>query len=421
MAQIPNYNLIASRGQTIANGIQRGFDIMAQTTSSAIQEYKNKRTVENAYTNGVRKNIFDNAQRYGLSNSQADAMAQRMKYKEGESIEDYEKRIAPTLNNMVIWESYVKDPEYKVDLPNPFTDTQTFISSMDAAKQKREDKEIGEAVQRTVLGDEQALGGEPGPSRPDVKTQEEATQRIAGRVGVDRPVSNEQLQQFPAFRSLPTQAGIAKQKQTETKEALQTRKTEADIGLTEQKTATQRALELKASKTKKQDVDNLKDLVAITRAELAAGVILKNTIKEDAEGNPTEEWIDAKEVVDLLRKKRIEVEKRGAVEDPNAIKPGMEAIQIADKIQEDIQKAGAKDEAAQMSIVVDRLSMLALTRGIQMDKAKIEAAMKQGHSAADIAQRIIMRAPQQPQQGNIPQLQQAHEPSVPGVGGRIGR
>ena len=447
MAQMPDYSLIARRGQAIGSGIEKALNIIAQTGTNAVQEYKRKRTVENAYK-GIRGSIVEGQEKFGLSDSQADAMASRLKYRDGEKMEAYEKRVAPTLKNMLVWQEYTKDPDFKIDLPNPFLDNQTFFSTLDMQTKRKEQKEIGEAVQSSVFGDR--VGGLPEGTdisniQEDIKTQdpstfqgpeqgvtqagtqEDATGMIAARMG-NRPVSEKQLQQFPAFRSLPSEAGMAKSRQSD----LQSQNLEAGIGLkgaqteaaqalTKQRNTSEMLARLKASENKKQEVNNIKDLSTITRMEISARELLKDTPKYgvDAMGMPnesgdiSEDWIDVKELSEILKEKRNQVAKAGGQNIPEPIKPTMEAISIANKVEEDYNKIypkGAKDDSAMISLAIDRINQFAKFNGVSIDPGRIEAALKQGSTVADIAQRIIMAKKQTP----TPQQE-------PTIGGRIGR
>jgi len=445
MAQMPDYSLIAKRGQAIGSGIEKALNIIAQTSTSAVEEYKRKRTVENAYK-GIRGFVLDGQEKFGLSNSQADAVASKLKYRDNEKVEDYEKRVAPTLKNMMVWQEYTKDPDYKVDLPNPFLDNQTFFSTLDMETKRKEQKQIGEAVQETVFGSR--VGGlpegtdisnmqqdmkkqEPSAYQPPEQgvtqagTQEDATGMIAARMG-GRPVSEQQLQQYPAYRSLPSEAGMAKGRQSE----LQTKSLEAGIGLkgaqteatqalTKQRNTSEMLSRLKASENKKQDVNGIKDLNLVTRMEISARELLKDTPKYgiDEMGNPkesgdiSEDWIDVKELSEILKEKRNQVVKAGGGNVPEPIKPTMEATAVANKVEEDYNKIypkGSKDESAMLYLAVDRINQFAKSNGVSIDTGRIEAALKQGSTVADIAQRILMAKGQLPKQDTT-------------IGGRIGR
>lgn len=435
MAQMPDYSLIARRGQVIGTGIEKALNIIAQTSTNAVQEYKRKRTVENAYK-GIRGFVIDGQKKFGFSDSQADAVTSKLKYRDGEKVEAYEKRVGPTLKNFLVWQEYTKDHNYKVDLPNPFLDNQTFFSTLDMATKRKEQKQIGEAVQDVVFGSRK--GGLPEGTdisniQQDIKTQdpsayqppeqgvtqagtqEDATGMIAARMG-GRPVSEQQLQQFPAYRSLPSESGLAKQRysdlQSQNLEAgigLKGAQTEAAQALTKQRNTSEMLSKLKASENKKQEVNNLKDLNTIARLEISSKETLKDIPKYglDNFGNPkqsgdiNEEWIDMKELTEILKEKRNQVVKSGGGDVPEPIKPTIEASAVADKVGEDYNRMypkGAKDDSAMTSLAVDRISQFAKFNGVSIDPGRIEAALKQGSTVADIAQRIIMAKKQTPQQ-----------------------
>lgn len=417
---MPDYSLIAQRGQIVAKGIQDAMNIIANTSVQAIEEYKQKRNVETAYS-GVRGLILSNQKKYGFDDKQADAMMSKLKYRDGEKIEDYERRIAPTLINMRIWEDYTKDPEYKVDLPNPFLDTQSFVMMLNDKKQRMDDKNVGETVYSTVFGE----GGKPvSPElqstqqlpQPGVQqegqqqeaqqqlpqTREQATRQIAGRMG-SQPVTEQQLQKYPAYRSLPSEADIVqKQKEEELLNRIQAQ-TESAQALTSLRETTEEIKRLQASKSPKKEVDNLNDLTKVTNLELRARQQLGNMMSDDPS------YKEVEKIANLLKDQREKLTQK-----EGAIKPGMEANQIADKVLQDIQKIypkGTEKNEAVRSLAVDRISLFAQSKGLQIDREKIGASLDQGNSVADIIERILMAS----------KMQQTKPSSDFQIGGRIGR
>lgn len=459
MAVIPDYSATLSRGQAIANGIQQALNIIGSTGVNVVKQYQNQRSVETAYK-GVRGTILEKQKQYGLTDEQAEAMTARMKYRSDEKVEDYEKRIAPTLLNLQIWEKYTSDPNYQVDLPNPFTDTQSFLGLLELEKKTKEQKDIGEAVHESVFG-KRGGGLAPGTDISNIEqdiqkpsefpapesgvtqagTQEEATQMIAGRLG-GRPVSQEKLEEYPAFRTLPSEAGMARQQQEQQKQQLSQQKTEADISLkeaqtekaqaqTRQMTTSERVKTMSQSDNKKDEANRIKNLNDVTRLFIAANESLKTIPPDDGKGGVTEEYIDMKQLVEELKQRKSELQKTGGEKEETS----MEAKSEATKIEEEVKKmfpAGGQTEAGasgQIELSADKINKLALSIGVKIDFDKIRQSLKQGYSVADIIERILMAKKSQPSTEEQPgsqievrgtQIGKTGPPVTQGIGGRIG-
>lgn len=434
---IPDYSMVATRGQQIAKGIQDAINIIGQTSVAAIDAYKQQRNVETAFK-GIRGYIIENQQKYGLTDKQADAFADRLKFKPNEKVEDYEKRVAPTLLNMKVWEEYSKEPEFKIDLPNPFLDNQSFISVLNHKKKLRDERDLGEAVYSSVFGQRGTMQPTTEPEMANklpmedrtqetggmapAQTQEEATQRIAGRLP-GKMIGEEQLQQFPSYRSLPSEAGIAKGQMAQQKFQTEQQQSEAKLGLTQAQTEAAKALtsqrntmaslqQMKQSPDKMKAVNNLKDFASISRLEIAAREMLNNTLKDDGKGGISEDWLDMKELTDALKQKRSELSKG-----EQSVKPSMETTAETSKIEQEVNKMFPKgirseqDQIKQMQEIATRINTFALSNDVMINYNRIIEALRQGQKVDDIIERI----------NKAKQMQQKPNVNQPLTGGDVGR
>ena len=397
---IPDYSMVARRGDIIAKGIQDAFGIIGSITTSAIDEYKMNRNLETAYK-GVRADILNNQQKYGLDDKQAQAMMSRLKFKDKETIDDYEKRIAPTLLNMKLWEKYQEDPNYKIDLPDPFVPTQSFVAMLDLSKDIKDRKQIGEAVQEELFSGKMKLPEMAqqnpefvGPPRPEMQqppqTKEEFTGRIAGRLGGGYPVPEQKLEQYPGYRALPSQEDASKQELYQANIGKVQAQTQAADALTRKRNTADIIQKLKASEDKKNSVNDIKDLNTIARAEIYSREALKNMPKEDENGNISEDWIDMKELTEVLKDKRMELSGKK--------KPSMEskgeAIGIQEQIQTQFPNTGKipPDQTEVLQETANKINQKALSKGVQIDYNRIIMALKQGERVSDIIDRVNQAA-----------------------------
>jgi hypothetical protein len=422
--RIPDYSHIEKRGQLIGSMIENLAATTGQTIQAATQQYQQKRSKDTAYK-GVRGMILDEQEAYGLSDSQAEALVSKLKYRPDETISAYEKRISPTLTNMRLYKDRSESLDYKVDMPDPFLDTQSFSAMIDENYRSRVQKETGAVVQDVTTMD-----------KP--KTREEATEIIAGRMG-GRAVTDQQLEQYPGYRGLPTQkeldaqtaadvAGrraaaqegraIAQEGRREEMHAADLKykeaQTKAADALTQQRKTSAKVKEL-AGKGKK-GVNELDDLETITKMEIAARELLKDIDRNDeATGDIREEWIEMKEFADLLKEKRNEIAK--ASQKP---KPSMEAMSVGEKIGEDVSKmfdlenpteAGKKGAR---ELTAQKLNQYAMSNGVNINYDKIRQALKQGKSAAEVAEIILYIK-------NNQKSKQVKPTGIPVTGGRFGR
>lgn len=356
---------------------------------NAVRQYKANRSLDTAYK-GVRGLINANKEDYGLSDSQAEAMMNRLKYREGEEITDYEDRIRPTLQNLVIYDNLKKeDPGMAdVDLPDPFIDNKVFVSLLDRSVSLSRQSQLGEHVP-AVTGQEPKLPLEPGqtigqqigeqPQKQFATTQEEASQMIAGRMG--GAVSQKELKQYPGYRNLPTQAGIATGEMKQEKH-------EADIAAQEALT-TQRHTQtkkinaeinkLRNTPDKKTAVNNVKTYAEVTRLDLGVKTLLNKMEPIDpVTGELDDEYIEVKALSQELSKRRKFLEK--------ALPQPQEKEQIPYSPRHEEQRLSEKREQPLVQPIAGRVQGV---QGVQGAQTPVQAPpMPEGQNEELQVQRI---------------------------------
>ena len=396
-AIIPDYSYVQQKGNIVGSAVEKIGGIAANTMNQAVQQYQLKRSKETAYK-GVRGMVLENQKKFGLSEKQSDALMDKLKYRPNETIEAYEKRIAPTLTNMKLYDEYLSNADYQINMPDPFIDTQTFKTTMDANLSKRKEREIGIH-----------LGNVEGETREDIGTA------IAGRMQ-GRPVSEQELSQFPQYRSLPTQkeqtvetraqeaheANIAGRQATTgaTTDQNQRQQEMHPIDMQYKKAQIDRlkadttAAKVKALATQgKSGVDKLKDFNTIVKLETGAKELLKDIEKYDPiTGELSEEYIDTKALSDMLRAKRNEIGKISQA--------GSKAQIVSNKIQDEVNKQITGLDQRQSSLMSSniagqRLQQYAESLGVKLDSQTIENHLSvknpetgQNYTIEEIAQEI---------------------------------
>ena len=418
---IPDYSYIQERGNIAGRAIQNIGNIAAATIPPAVQEYQKVRSLKTAYK-GVRGMVLDQQEKYGLNDKQADALMQKLKFRDGETVDAYEKRIAPTLSNLMQYDEYSKSAEYKVDMPNPFMESDAFAAAIDMNLQKRRQQELGHVTQEL----------------PDDATRESATQEIAGRMP-GRAVGEEELKQFPAYRSLPTQSDVDNRAKAQSQEframggemraedqavrnqemhEVDLRLKEAQIKASETST---RLKKLAAEKDPKGEVDALKNMTDIVRMELGAKELLKDIPRNDKiTGELNEEWINMKALSDLLAQKRREVAKVPETS-PQAqsatmrIQDEVSKQQMTPEKPEDMARVGGQNQELARNITVQKIQQFAQENGVNIPSQKINESLRmknpqtgQPYSVEEIMDRILKIKAMQTQ-GSQP------------IGGRVGR
>ena len=425
---IPDYSYIQERGNIAGRAIQNIGNIAAATIPPAVQEYQKVRSLKTAYK-GVRGMVLDQQEKYGLNDKQADALMQKLKFRDGETVDAYEKRIAPTLSNLMQYDEYSKSAEYKVDMPNPFMESDAFAAAIDMNLQKRRQQELGHVTQEL----------------PDDATRESATQEIAGRMP-GRAVGEKELEQFPAYRSLPTQSDVDSRAKAHSQDF---RATGTDMRAEDQnaraedqnvrsqemhgmnmklkqaqleatKTST-RLKKLAATQNPKGEVDALKNMADIVKLEVSAKELLKDIPRNDEiSGELNEDWVNMKALSDLLAQKR-----REAAKVPET---SPEAQSAAMRIQDDVSKhqmtpekpedmanvAGQNQELAR-NITVQKIQQFAQENGVNIPSQKINESLRmknpqtgQPYTVEEVMDRILKIKAMQTQ-GSQP------------IGGRVGR
>lgn len=432
--QMPDYSHITDRGRAISSMVQNAFNIMAQTLPTAVRQYQNQRSIETAYK-GIRGMILENQEKFGLDDNQADSLMTKLKYHPDETIDDYEKRVSGPLTNMKVYDIYSNDADYEIDMPDPFLDLNSFASAMDHYVKIKKQRAVGEAVQKSVFGDgggipegtdisniqsqmekidlEAYQGPQRGVTQPE--TREQARMMVAGEMGT-KPVSEKELEQFPSYRALPTQEELGKQDI----QSLKKQETEANIDLKKEQLESQKALTryrntsarvkaLSKTSNKRGQVGKFKDLSDIVKMETAARELLKDIPREDPAGGISEEWLDMKELADVLKEKRNEIVKQT---EGGKREPSMEANALADQIQQEASSMfNIKDPNEHTIKGVDeltaqRINQFALSKGVSVDFVKIKQALQEGKTAAEIIDRILMKLSQGKQSSRPEQLSQ---------------
>jgi len=418
---MPDYSYIQQRGDIAGRAIQNIGNIAAATIPPAVQEYQKSRSLKTAYK-GVRGMVLDQQEKYGLNDKQADALMQRLKFRDGETVDAYEKRIAPTLSNLMQYDEYLKSAEYKVDMPNPFMESDAFAAAIDMNLQKRRQQELGHVTQEL----------------PDDATRESATQEIAGRMP-GRAVGEEELKQFPAYRSLPTQSDVdsrakaqseeframggemrAEDQAVRNQEAHEMNMKLQQAQLEATKTST-RLKKLAAEKDPKGEVDALKNMSEIVKLEVSAKELLKDIPKYyEGTNDLNEEYADMKALSDLLAQKRREAAKvpETSPEAQSAtmrIQGEVEKHQMAPGKSKDMAKVAGQNQELARNIIVQKIQQFAQENGVNIPSQKINESLRmknpqtgQPYSVEEIMDRIL-KIKEMQTKGSQP------------IGGRVGR
>ena len=424
----PDYSYIKDRGNIAGRAIQNIGNIAANTITPVVQEYQKSRSLKTAYK-GVRGMVLDQQEKYGLNDKQADALMQKLKFRPGETVDAYEKRIAPTLSNLMQYDEYSKSAEYKVDMPNPFMESNAFTAAIDMNLQKRRQQELGHVTQEL----------------PDDATRESATQTIAGRMP-GRAVGEKELEQFPAYRSLPTQSDVDSRAKAQSQEFRATgtdmraedqnaraedqavrnqEMHEVDLRLKEaQIKATQTSTRLKnlaADKDPKGKVDALKNMSEIVKLEVSAKELLKDIPKYyEGTNDLNEEYADMKALSDLLAQKRREAAKvpETSPEAQSAtmrIEEEVSKHQMVPENKKDMAKVGGQNQELSRNITVQKIQQFAQENGVNIPSQKINESLRmknpqtgQPYTVEEVMDRILKIKAMQTQ-GSQP------------IGGRVGR
>ena len=298
---------------------------------------------------------------------------QRLKYRDGETVDAYEKRIAPTLSNLMQYDEYLKSAEYKVDMPNPFMESDAFAAAIDTNLQKRRQQELGHVTQEL----------------PDDATRESATQEIAGRMP-GRAVGEKELEQFPAYRSLPTQSDVDSRAKAQSQEF---RATGTDMRAEDQN----------------------------VRAEVSAKELLKDIPKYyEGTNDLNEEYADMKALSDLLAQKRREAAKvpETSPEAQSAtmrIQDEVEKHQMVPEKPEDMANVAGQNQELARNITVQKIQQFAQENGVNIPSQKINESLRmknpqtgQPYTVEEVMDRILKIKAMQTQ-GSQP------------IGGRVGR
>ena len=412
---IPDYSHIQQRGAIVGNMVEKLAGIVGTTVGQVTQIYQQNRSLEHAYK-GVRRMVLDGQESFGLSDKQADALMSKLKYREGEKIEAYEKRIAGPLSNMLSYEDFSEKSDYKIKMPDPFIEPQNFLAAMNSSYLARKTQETGAVVQDVTTMD-----------KPE--TREGATEIIAGRMG-GRPVSEQELQQYPGYRALPSQADLDKEAAGRVKAQRDAEIYKANLALKKAQTTSAKVKAMAGLKNMQDGVDELKDLDTITRMEIAARKLLKDIPEKDEKtGELSEEHLDMMELSQILREKRNEISKTKIrpKETPDAKSIAMELQQnVREKMEAGYERGffglgkpkepSEKEQAIMFNeMLADEISRYAKQElGVTVDPKNISKVFQtkdkfgRPYSVGDVVDMILKKAGTQ-------------QTTQPTVGGRVGR